>query len=294
MATYSKEDFDAKHYHDARPQYPDSFYETLLDYHTQKDGNATNFAMDVGCGSGFVGLKLTDYFDQVLGTDLSATMIQISGENARSGKKESIEFISAPAEHAPSVVKASSVDMITAAEACHWMNMDQFFVESARILKPNGTLAYWFYLDPVFIGYPEATKLNLHFSYDSSVQTYGDDYERFLGPFFENPGHNRYRSGLQGVNPPENLYYEVIRHFYHPEQHGSEHTSLYIKKNITLRTYKEYSISWSGYHSWKAANPTKPDTVDWFISELQRILAVDLDTPINVVFPTVYTLARKR
>lgn len=294
MATYSEKDFDAKHYHDARPLYPDSYYETLLLFHNVKEGNANEFAMDVGCGSGFVGLKLTDYFSHVLGTDLSETMIQASRKNADAASKGTIEFLVAPAENAPEIVKANSVDMITAAEACHWMDMDKFFEESARILKPNGTLSYWFYLDPVFIGFPEATKLSLEFSYDSSVQKYGDSYERFLGPYFENPGHERYRSGLEGVSPPESKYYDVVRHYYHPEEHDREHTSLYIEKTITLRTYKEYCTSWSGYHNWKADNPSKPDTVDQYISKLQEILNVDLNTPISMIFPTVYTLARKK
>lgn len=250
--------------------------------------------MDVGCGSGFVGLQLTKYFTHVLGTDLSDTMIEASRATAGSESIKNIEFLQAPAERAPDRVKAGSVDMITAAEACHWMDMDQFFRESARILKPNGTLSYWFYLDPVFVGYPEATKLNLEFSYESSVKNYGDSYERFLGPHYENPGHNRYRSGLEGVSPPEDAYYDIVRHYFHPEEHARDYTTLYIEKSMTLRTYKEYGTSWSGYHNWKAANPDKPDTVDWFISELQRILGVGLDTTINVVFPTVYTLARKK
>lgn len=294
MATYSEIGFNAKHYNDARPLYPDSYYETLVEYHKQKKGNATDFAMDVGCGSGFVGLKLTDYFAHVVGTDLSETMISQSRENAHHATKGTIEFITAPAEKAPAAVKPESVDVITAAEACHWMDMDAFFKESARILKPNGTLSYWFYLDPVFVGFPAATKLNLEFSYESSVENYGDSYERFLGPYFENPGHNRYRTGLEGVNPPEKLYYDVIRHYYHPEKHARDHTTLFIEKKITLRTYKAYGTSWSGYHSWKAANPDKPDTIDWFIAELQKILGVELDTPIDVIFPTVYTLARRR
>lgn len=294
MSTYSETDFDATHYNNARPLYPDSYYETLIEYHKQAKGNVTEFAMDVGCGSGFVGLKLTDYFTKVLGTDLSETMISASRANAHNATRGSIEFISAPAEKTPEIVKPESVDMITCAEACHWMDMDAFFKESARILKPNGTLSYWFYLDPVFIGFPEATKLNLEVSYESSVENYGESYERFLGSYFENPGHNRYRTGLEGVNPPKELYHNIIRHYYHPDKHDRNYTSLFIEKKITLRSYKEYATSWSGYHSWKTANPDKPDTIDWFISELQRILGVDLDTPINVIFPTVYTLARRK
>lgn len=294
MATYSKQDFDAQHYHDARPLYPDSYYETLIGFHKEKAGNTTNLAMDIGTGSGFVALKLADYFDRVIGTDLSKTMIEASRQNAISAKKDSVDFLVAPAEITPKSVKEGSIDLITAAEACHWMDMDRVFEEAYRVLKPNGTLSWWFYLDPVFVGFPEATKLNLEFSYASSVEKYGDDYEKFLGPFFENPGHEKYREGLRDVFPPEKYFYDTVQKYYHPEQNERDYTTLFIEKQITLRTYKNYGTSWSGYHSWKKAFPEKPDTVDEFISKLQKIIDVDLDTPINVIFPTIYTLTRRR
>ena len=43
------------------------------------------------------------------------------------------------------------------------------FDESYRVLKSNGTLAYWFYKDPVFIGYPEANKVYTNYTYNSSL-----------------------------------------------------------------------------------------------------------------------------
>lgn len=139
---YSEKDFDSKHYNDARPLYPDSSYNTFLNYHRQIEVNVIKFAMNVGCRSGFVGLKLTEYFTRVLGTDLSETIILNNQINAISAAKSNIDFVAAPARKSPESVQPHSVDMVTTAEAYHWMDMDKFFQETARILKPHGTLSY--------------------------------------------------------------------------------------------------------------------------------------------------------
>lgn len=41
-----------------------------------------------------------------------------------------------------------SVDLVTAAQALHWFDIDAFFREARRILAPGGVLAVWGYGDP--------------------------------------------------------------------------------------------------------------------------------------------------
>lgn len=288
MATYSKKDFDSSLYNSARPSYPDEFYQHLMEYHQSCAGNSTQTALDVGCGSGFVAFKLAEYFEKVVGTDISETMIlQCKGDERN--QNETMEFAVAPAEKAPDIISPASVDMITAAECLHWVDQNAFFEESARILKPNGTLAYWFYLDPVFPASKEATQINLEYSYDSSIELYGDDYEHFFGPYYEQPGHNLLRSGLDGMTPPTEQFADIIRHYYDPFSTGS--TPLLIKKKITLEVYGNYVKSWSGYNTWKADNPEKPDAADELIGKLQSILG---EKEIDVVFPTLFVLARRK
>ncbi|QBM90265.1 Methyltransferase domain-containing protein [Metschnikowia aff. pulcherrima] len=295
MSTYSEQAFDSSHYDSARPTYPDQFYRTLVDYHKQVEGNVTSLAMDVGTGPGFVAFQLTKYFDHVIGTDLSLTMIKTC--NARREtllEKDRLEFHTAPAEKAPDTVAPLSVDVITAAEACHWMDHPKFFAECARILKPSGTLAYWFYLEPVFVHSPEATEIHRKYNWDSSVETEGSDYEKYFGRFFEQPGHDLYGDAMSTVSPPDELYSHVTRHYYHPYQHDQNHSTLFIEKKLTLKTYRDLARSWSGYHNWKKAYPDKPDAADMLVAEVQEALRVDEDTPIDIIFPTVYTFARKR
>ncbi len=54
-----------------------------------------------------------------------------------------IEFRVAPAES--SGIETASVDLITVAQALHWFDIERFFDEACRILKPGGILAIWSY-----------------------------------------------------------------------------------------------------------------------------------------------------
>lgn len=294
MATYSENDFNTAHYNTARPSYPDLFYQTLVQYH--KEGNNPKFqsALDVGCGSGFVTFKLTEFFETVTGTDISATMIGQCQADLRASSK--IQFAVAPGEKSPEFIGENSVDMITAAECCHWFDHDLFFRECHRILKPGGTLAFWFYLDPVFPGHEKANQLYTEYAYGLSVAKYGDAYERFFGDFYEQPGHEFFRTAMASVSVPEPLYEDIVRHHYVPKagENGEEITSLYIERVVPLSVYKDYVTSWSGYHNWKKVHGDKPDTADRFIEELSEAMGVDVNTPVRIVFPTVYTFARKK
>jgi len=292
MATYSEKDFDAAHYNTARPSYPDQFYETLIKYHRAQP-NDTKVALDVGSGSGFVAFKLTNFFDSVIGTDISETMVKQCNLDPRTNGCK-IRFEVAPAEKSPAFIEPESVDMITGAECCHWMDHPVFFKECARILKKGGTLAYWFYLDPVFVGNSKANEIYTDYAYGSSIEKYGDKSERFFGPYYEQPGHEFFRTAMAGVSPPEELFTDIIRHHYDPEKNDKDFTTLYIERNVTLGVYRDYVTSWSGYHNWKKEHGDEEDTVDRFIDELAKALAVDITTPVKIVFPTVYTFARRR
>ena len=42
-------------------------------------------------------------------------------------------------------IDADSIDLITVAQALHWFDIDRFFTEARRVLKPGGILAAWSY-----------------------------------------------------------------------------------------------------------------------------------------------------
>lgn len=40
---------------------------------------------------------------------------------------------------------SNSIDLITVAQALHWFDLDQFYPEVRRVLKPEGVIAVWAY-----------------------------------------------------------------------------------------------------------------------------------------------------
>lgn len=291
MATYSESDFDSKHYNEARPSYPKEFYTTLMEYH---EGD-TDLAIDIGCGSGFVAFELTQFFDKVIGTDISQTMIDLCKKNPLAAKSN-IEFICSPAEKAPQTIPPQSVDMITGAECCHWVDHDKFFAESYRILKPNGTLAYWFYGDPVFMDSPRANEIYMKYCYSSSKEMNPEEpFERYMGPYYEQPGHDYFKVLLNNVQVPTDKFHSIIRNEYRPDRDGPNNglTSLKIEKKWTLKMFHDYISSWSGFHAWMKDHGDKYNIADVFIAEL-KTCGWDDDTELTIVFPTVYTFARRQ
>lgn len=294
MSTYSESNFNTKHYNLARPSYPDEFYNTLMDYHNSTN-SAYELALDIGCGSGFVAFKLLDFFDKVIGTDVSSTMISQCRKTAK--PNQNIQFLEGAAELSPPEIQENSVDLITGAECCHWVDHDKFFKESFRILKPSGTLAYWFYKDPIFVDYDKANEIYTNYTYNSSLETNKDDtFERYMGPYYQQPGHDYLRTLLKEIDVPTKYFKDVVRHEYDPVYEGADSTktTLYISKKITLPVFLNYVKSWSAYHSWMKEHGDKYDVAVAFVEELKEAMGWDDTFEFEVVWATVYTFAKKK
>lgn len=96
-----------------------------------------DLAWDCATGNGQAARSLAPHFNLVIATDASAEQIASAGSHA------GIEFRVAPAE-APQL-PSGSIDLITVAQALHWFDIDAFFEEACRVLKPSGVLAIWCY-----------------------------------------------------------------------------------------------------------------------------------------------------
>ncbi len=122
----------ASAYARARPSYPPALYDFL------RDCSADNkLAWDCATGNGQAAQMLAEKFANVIATDASAT--QVDAATAQ----DNIAFRVAPAEK--SGLLADSVDLITVAQALHWFDVERFFAEAKRVLKPGGVLAVWCY-----------------------------------------------------------------------------------------------------------------------------------------------------
>lgn len=115
-----------------RPKYPDEIYAYLA---SLTPGHS--LAWDCGTGNGQAAIGLATYFDRVYATDASGEQI------SRAHAHEKVDYRVEPAEHTS--LEDCSVDLVTVAVAVHWFDLDEFYREVRRVLKPDGILAVWTY-----------------------------------------------------------------------------------------------------------------------------------------------------
>jgi SAM-dependent methyltransferase len=94
-------------------------------------------AWDCATGNGQAAVELAKVFDRVIATDASEKQVASAEANSR------VEYRVASAEQ--SGLDAGSADLVTVAQALHWFDLDRFYAEVRRVLKPNGVLAAWAY-----------------------------------------------------------------------------------------------------------------------------------------------------
>ena len=115
-----------------RPVYPAKLYEYLASLTPQHDR-----VWDVGTGNGQAAIGLARHFRSIIATDPSGPQIALAQLHER------VTYRVATAEH--SSLEDQSIDLITVAMAVHWFDLDRFYAEVRRVLKPSGILAAWGY-----------------------------------------------------------------------------------------------------------------------------------------------------
>lgn len=279
MSAFSDSNFRSDDYNSFRPTYNNDLYDAIVKYHVGE----TNLAVDIGCGSGQASYPLTNYFKKVIGTDLSNSMIISAKKCITDEYKGKIEFYQSPAESL-AFIEDNSVDLVTAAQCIHWFNHPKFFKEIERILRPNGTLAFWGYADPVF-NIPTADELAEDFTYENPEK---------LGPYWEQPGRQILRNLLKDVAIPETGFTDIKVYEHRPNTTNEVPTPLKIERKITLDFYGKYVKTWSSYHNWKKVHLNEPDISDIYIKELEAKLNWNPKTRVTLNWLTVLKLSRKR
>ncbi|MGH9903255.1 MAG: class I SAM-dependent methyltransferase [Pyrinomonadaceae bacterium] len=115
-----------------RPSYPRALFEYLASVAPGRER-----AWDCATGNGQAAHGLAEFFARVVATDASASQV----ENAPA--HERITYRVAPAEKTD--IDPGSVDLVTVAQALHWFDLDNFYSEVKRVLRPGGLLAVWSY-----------------------------------------------------------------------------------------------------------------------------------------------------
>ena len=121
----------AEQYAEIRPHYPAALFHFLA-----LTSRETALAWDCGTGNGQAAVGLAERFARVLGTDPSDSMIARAISHPRVTYRTAF-YDTGLAEHC--------VNLVTAAQALHWFDVDAFVRETRRVLVPGGVLAAWCY-----------------------------------------------------------------------------------------------------------------------------------------------------
>jgi SAM-dependent methyltransferase len=158
-----------------RPRYPEDWFDWLAAQCAER-----SLAWDCACGSGQATEELARRFEKVIATDASAAQLQ------NAPLLPNVEWRLASGE--ASGLGAGRVDLVTVAQALHWLDLPRFLQECYRVLKPEGIIAVW--------GYGIAS-----LSHPSANQIFQDFYHGVVGEYW--PKERRMvEEGYAGIDFP--------------------------------------------------------------------------------------------
>ena len=118
----------------SRPDYPDALFDTLRDHGGLRAGS---LVADVGAGTGLLTQGLLQRGCRVIAVEPNAAMR--SAADHFLGGAEGYQSVEGSAEALP--LPAGGVDLITAAQAFHWFDIDAARAECLRVLAPRAQVA---------------------------------------------------------------------------------------------------------------------------------------------------------
>lgn len=229
-----------------RPVYPLTVAEALA---VRSPGRGC--AWDAGCGSGQLSTVLGEVFQRVEATDASAAQIASAVAHPR------LRYAVARAEHVD--LADCSVDCAVAAQAAHWFDLESYYEEVRRVLRPRGLVALVTY-----------ALMNITAEVDRIV-------DRF------------YRETLNGYWPPERaLVEEGYRSVPFPFVEVAP-PALMLEHRWDLGQVTGYIATWSAVQALKKAG--KGSEVDALVVQLQKAWG-DPATVREVTWPLTLKLGR--
>ena len=202
----------------ARPHYDQPFYQSIYDYH-HSHGGLNQTAHDIATGPGQVAAELSSHFDHIIASDINATHLDVAAHRLSpltSSQKVTLLHTSAEAitdSHPP-----ASADLVTAAECLPLMDASSAIDAFAKLLKPNGTLAIWFYGRPFFAESGYAGKCQplldsiLDLSFSKSIKKTGPQAKAGW-----KRGTDRMASFLDDIELASDVWRDVQRRKWNPD-----------------------------------------------------------------------------
>lgn len=158
-----------------RPRYPAGLFAALAAAVPRRA-----LAWDCATGTGQAAVGLVPWFDRVIASDASPA--QVRAAEAR----DTVAYLAATAEACP--LRSGTADLVTVAQALHWLELDGFYQEARRVLAPGGMLAAWTYGRHGVDGGPIDAEIS-HF------------YDHVVGAFWP-PERHWVEAGYQGLPFP--------------------------------------------------------------------------------------------
>ena len=147
-----------------RPSYPVALGKAIAKLQRYK-----GVAWDCATGNGQLAMQLAEHFALVCASDASAAQLRQAPAN------NSIHYSVQPAEHTD--YPDHYFDVVTVAQAIHWLDLEAFYNEVRRVAKPEGHL--------VVIGYGlcninKAVDAWLHEFYYNTIHAYWEPERKML------------------------------------------------------------------------------------------------------------------
>jgi SAM-dependent methyltransferase len=108
-----------------RPRYPREMFKYLGTV-----ARSRALAWDCATGNGQAAVQLTEVFDRIIATDASEKQIANAEPHERVGISGRVGEESG--------LESGTIDLIMVAQALHWFDLDRFYAEVERLLKPRG------------------------------------------------------------------------------------------------------------------------------------------------------------
>jgi SAM-dependent methyltransferase len=229
-----------------RPSYPHQLFVYL-----GRIAPRRRHVWDCGTGNGQAAVGLALVFDRVIATDASEKQITNTEQHER------IEYRVATAEN--SGIDSAVIDLIMVAQALHWFELDRFYAEAQRVLKPNGVLAASAY-----------NLLQIEPAIDEVVNRY---YHEVVGAFW----------------PPERKLVEQFAHLPFPF-HEIDPPKFEMMAHWNLDHLLGYLRTWSSTQRFMAAEGSDPLTQ--IMDELRAAWGTPKQTR-NVIWPLTLRIGRK-
>ena len=292
MAVYTLK--HASFYAKARPKPSQELTSHIIEYLGQKvtpsNGQKWNLCLDVGCGSGQCTQILSPYFKSVIGSDTSENQVTEARNNVNLSNvtfvvsnrtRFLLQLILSRVQVSPAEkLQASdnSVDLVSCSQSMHWFNLDKFYAEVKRVLRPNGVLAAFGYYN-----IPTVTV-------DGKEQA-GKEFTDHLRAAYSHKYITQY--SIPKLKVVDNGYLDLD----FPFEDFTRVEGIKSSVKFSVEDLEGYVQAWSDYHRCYAAEPESAlEVLEQFKTSVQKTSKdhdVQSGAEVNLTFHNFLIMGRK-